>query len=115
MQPALLPCCLHLPDRAARPGPLPRPPALGLSWEDGELVERDLEATDRWTIHAAHEVRITIADVPIRIKQDVRPRGLGKRGMLPGGKGGWDCMHAGRNTPLLLLGALGYGRHFGAA
>lgn len=40
-------------------------------WEDGQRVERDIEVTDRWEIHAAEEVVVTMADTTIRLKQQV--------------------------------------------
>lgn len=38
-------------------------------WEDGQKVERVLDQTERWAMHAADEVQLTIGGVILRIKQ----------------------------------------------
>eukprot|EP00195_Chlamydomonas_chlamydogama_P009851 CAMPEP_0202903696 /NCGR_PEP_ID=MMETSP1392-20130828/25866_1 /ASSEMBLY_ACC=CAM_ASM_000868 /TAXON_ID=225041 /ORGANISM="Chlamydomonas chlamydogama, Strain SAG 11-48b" /LENGTH=45 /DNA_ID= /DNA_START= /DNA_END= /DNA_ORIENTATION= len=30
-----------------------------ICWEDGERVEKELETTDRWTLHSAVEITVT--------------------------------------------------------
>lgn len=42
------------------------------SWEDGELVQKRLQAPSRWDVHSAEEVAVTLGgDVRIRILQQV--------------------------------------------
>ncbi|KAG1670766.1 hypothetical protein FOA52_013993 [Chlamydomonas sp. UWO 241] len=46
-------------------------------WEDGKRVEKDLERTDRWTLHSAVEMQVTLPwadNVTVRLKQE--PGGL---------------------------------------
>ncbi|KAF8071200.1 Vcpkmt [Scenedesmus sp. PABB004] len=38
-------------------------------WEDGEPVERELERPDRWALHAAEQVTMTIDDLSVTINQ----------------------------------------------
>lgn len=46
-------------------------------WEDGEVVEKELEKTDRWEIHSAHEVHVTVNGVSVALQQKVREGGRG--------------------------------------
>ncbi|MEW5306214.1 MAG: hypothetical protein WDW36_008696 [Sanguina aurantia] len=38
-------------------------------WENGELQEKDLEVSDRWEIHTAHLVTITINEIKVSLHQ----------------------------------------------
>lgn len=52
------------------------PLAHPLRWEDGELVKKELREPNRWEVHSAEEVTVTLgADLrPLRILQQARPR-----------------------------------------
>jgi hypothetical protein len=50
------------------------------SWEDGQLVDKELEATDRWAIHSAEHVTLTVGeDITIAIRQHVSVLGCFRR------------------------------------
>lgn len=51
-----------------RPGQPPR------RWEDGQLVERTLAAPDRWQVHSARRVLVTLGDIEFTVVQ--QPEGL---------------------------------------
>ncbi|KAI3433337.1 hypothetical protein D9Q98_003155 [Chlorella vulgaris] len=52
------------------------------SWEDGELVQKRLQAPSRWDVHSAEEVAVTLGgDVRIRILQ--QPHQLAGAGVNP--------------------------------
>lgn len=49
-----------------------------VGWEDGEKVEKDLDALDRWTTQNADTLRITITDdLKINVKQNPHSKHLG--------------------------------------
>ncbi|KAJ9518920.1 hypothetical protein QJQ45_026231 [Haematococcus lacustris] len=55
-----------------------------LEWEDGQRFERDLERTDRWQVHAADEVHVTVLDCagePVTVKLKQQPHALTARRM----------------------------------
>lgn len=44
------------------------------TWEDGQLVEQDIDTPDRWTIHASEQLSITFGDKTVALQQ--RPQAL---------------------------------------
>lgn len=50
-------------------------------WEDGELVHKTLEEPNRWEVHSAEEVAVTLGDLRLRIIQ--QPHQLAGAGINP--------------------------------
>lgn len=46
-------------------------PCCCCSWEDGEEVSKALTAPDRWAVHQAEEVEVTLGTLGIRVIQKV--------------------------------------------
>lgn len=76
-------CC----GRSAPPNILPLAP----SWEDGELVKKTLDAPDRWEVHSAEEVAVTLSDLPpFRVLQQPNQLVSGGAGNVGVGACLWD-------------------------
>jgi hypothetical protein len=46
---------------------------LFYSWEDGKPTEHATEMFDRWSIHAANELLVSICGIDIKVIQKVSP------------------------------------------
>ena len=75
LPPSLLPLCRRPP----RPDPFHH--LAGCRWEDGELVQKTLTEPNRWEVHSAEEVAVTLGDLRLRILQ--QPHQLAGAGANP--------------------------------
>jgi hypothetical protein len=54
---------------AAAPADPPRGPAR--SWEDGERTDHDTDTFERWSVHTAGELDLTVCGIELRVIQKV--------------------------------------------
>eukprot|EP00887_Chlorella_sp_A99_P005515 scaffold1.g5515.t1 len=59
-------------------------------WEDGKLVAKTLHEPDRWEVHSAEEVAVTLADLRLAVLQAPRQLVSGSAGNVGVGAAVWD-------------------------
>lgn len=64
--------CMFLPHSAPASAALRRALVTpSCRWEDGQLVSKRLTAPDRWDVHRAERLQVTLGDLQLRVVQQV--------------------------------------------